>query len=90
MKSLIIAVGAIVVMISVWNLLDIQRTSYVAEPQVIEKEVHPEWAKDEDAIKAAQDVIKKKELEAELLEVQGNIDTLVTRRTELQKELGSY
>lgn len=64
-------------------------------------EVTPEWATDEDAVKAAQDVIRKKELQAELetLEVDFASSTATfvaleaayeAKKTELEKELGTY
>lgn len=45
---------------------------------------------DEDACKAAQDVIDRKAAEAELSDVQAQIEALEARETELEKELGSY
>ena len=56
----------------------------------VEKEVLPEWAKDEEAVKAAQDVIRKKELEAQEAELVGEISTLQTELDEVRKELGTY
>ena len=53
-------------------------------------EVEPDWAKDEDAKKAAQAVIRKKELEAERGELQSQIDEMEARVTEIDKELGTY
>lgn len=50
----------------------------------------PEWAQDEEAVQAAQDVIKRKEQEAELHDVQSQIDALEAREAELEKELGLY
>lgn len=54
----------------------------------IEKEVTPEWAQDPDAVKAAQDVIRRKELEAENAEIQKQIEALEIRQAEIEKELG--
>ena len=53
-------------------------------------EVHPEWTTDEEAVAAAQAVIDRKRAEAELEDVQGQIEALEARETELEKELGSY
>lgn len=58
--------------------------------QEVVKEVTPDWASDEDAVKAAQDVIRRKELEAELNTVQSEIEALRARETALEKELGTY
>jgi len=66
---------------------DVQVIQEVEE--VIEVEI-PEWQTDEDAIKAAQDVIRKKELEAELEKVQSDINELSTRRDDIEKELDLY
>lgn len=65
------------------------------------QEVTPDWASDEEAVKAAQDVIRRKELEAELNALEVNFDALTAtyeankasyleQKTNLQKELGSY
>ena len=53
-------------------------------------EVVPEWADDEDAVKAAQAVIRKKELEAELEQLEVENQMLEERITEIEKELGTY
>ena len=60
------------------------------QKEVLEVEVHPEWATDEDALRAAQDVIQRKEWEAELNTVQGDIEALRARESELEKNLGTY
>lgn len=61
------------------------------EADVIEQEeVKPAWMTDEDAVKAAEDVIHRKALKAELEAVQGEIKALTARQTEIEKELGSY
>ena len=68
-------------------------SSEEAEQPKIEKEtveVHPEWTTDEEAVAAAQAVIDRKSAEAELEDVQGQIEALEARETELEKELGSY
>ena len=64
-------------------------------------EVLPEWAKDEDAIKAAEAVMKKKELEAALTVLKDTFASstalyeaekkaFTAKKTELEKELGTY
>lgn len=45
---------------------------------------------DEDACKAAQDVIQRKKDEAELADVQAQIEDLEVRETELEKALNVY
>lgn len=55
-----------------------------------EVEVTPDWASDEDAVKAAQDVIRKKELQAELEVLTSEVAEREARITEIEKELGTY
>lgn len=62
----------------------------VKEIVEVEKIVTPDWAQDEEAVKAAKDVIRKKELTAENDELQRQIDELKTKQAEVQKELGTY
>ena len=59
---------------------------------VVEKEVEvtPEWAEDAEAVEAAQAVIRRKELEAELELLNSEISTRQERVTEIEKELGTY
>jgi methionine salvage enolase-phosphatase E1 len=53
-------------------------------------EVHPDWSTDEEAVAAAQAVIDRKRAEAELKDVQGQIEALEAREMELEKELLVY
>ena len=64
-------------------------TAEVSKQETI-VEVHPDWATDEDAVRAAQDVIQRKEWEAELNAVQSEIEALEGREAELEKNLGAY
>lgn len=63
---------------------------YEREEVEVTKEVTPDWASDEEAVKAAQAVIRKKELQAELATVNEEIKVKQTRKTEIEKELGTY
>lgn len=45
---------------------------------------------DEDAVKAAKDVLRKKELEQEIKTVTNEIEELEKKKEELEKEYGSY
>lgn len=63
---------------------------YEREEVEVTKEVTPDWASDEEAVKAAQAVIRKKELQAELATVNEEIKAKQTRKTEIEKELGTY
>jgi len=48
------------------------------------------WMTDEDAVKAAQDVIRKKELEKESIELKAQIEELQAKKIIVDKELGTY
>lgn len=63
---------------------------YEREEVEVTKEVTPDWASDEEAVKAAQAVIRKKELQAELDTINEEIKVKQTRKTEIEKELGTY
>ena len=75
----------------VFNVVQGNRGQYVAGTHATTTvEVSPQWATDEDAVRAAQDVIKKKELEAEEARL---VDEITSKQDELdaiRKELGSY
>jgi hypothetical protein len=60
----------------------------VASERVIDNT--PDWAEDEDAVKAAQDVLRRKELEAELSQLESEVAERESRITEIEKELGTY
>lgn len=53
-------------------------------------EVTPEWATDEDAVKAAKAVIRKKELEVQIAGLDEEIAKLQEQRKTASKELGTY
>ena len=55
-----------------------------------EVEVMPEWADNEEAVKAAQDVIRRQELEEELAELKQEVEERNSRINEIEKELGTY
>lgn len=50
-------------------------------------EVLPDWAQDEDARKAAEDVLRKKELEAELEVLENEVQERQTRIDVIREEL---
>jgi len=72
------------------NIGNTTEVKNVVEEVIVEIEVTPEWAEDEDAVQAAQDVLRRKELQAELRAVQSDIEALEARETEIEKELGTY
>jgi hypothetical protein len=69
------------------NTTAVQNIKEVIE---VEREVTPDWATDEDAVKAAQDVIRKKELQAEEARLVGEITAKQEELDAVRKELGSY
>ena len=66
--------------------------SVVAENATVETIIDqtPDWAKDEDAVKAAQDVLRKKELEARLEVLNLEIKERQAEAATIEKELGTY
>ena len=96
------ALGFVIVMgVAVFSQLGNTTEVTKIEKEEIVKEVTPDWATDEDAIKAAQDVIRKKELEAELSGLESDNEVLKAtyetkkalndmRIEEIEKELGTY
>ena len=67
-------------------------TEYMVDRVVEEKvvEVLPEWASNEQAVKAAQDVIRKQELEAELATLNEEVATREARIEAIEQELGTF
>lgn len=64
----------------------------VNEVDVIEKEVvkKPDWATDPDAVQAAKDVIRRKELEAQETQLVEEISAKQDELDAVRKELGTY
>lgn len=50
----------------------------------------PAWMQDEDAIAAAEAVVKRKELEAREAELVGQVKALQTELDSVRKEIGTY
>lgn len=90
MKTIIIVLGiALVVGVGVYSY----NNDVVVENEVIEIEeevIVPEWQTDEDAIKAAQDVIQRKVWEADETRLEGQIEALQSELDETRKHLGTY
>jgi hypothetical protein len=92
MKTIIIAIAVVGVMaLAVQFNYPKDSYEYVREDtvEVIEAPKEP-WMTDEDAIKAAQAVIRKKELEAELAGLKAEHASTSNRIKEVEKELGTY
>lgn len=60
------------------------------EKEEVIKEVTPDWATDIDAVEAAQAVIRRKELEAELKGLEAIVATTTARIEVIEKELGTF
>ncbi len=99
-RNAIIAVIGIVVLGGIVLNLD-STTEYVRETVTETVEVHPDWASDTEAVEAAQAVIRKKALEAELNATEASFEALkaqyeadkaeyLEKKEELEKELGSH
>lgn len=90
MKALLVAglVGVIIGGITYFSQLPKGPIEYIA-PQVVTEtvEVTPDWAQDADAVKAAQDVIRKKELEAELKNLEAEVAEREARIEAIEREL---
>jgi predicted nucleic acid-binding Zn-ribbon protein len=88
MKAIIIT--AIIIALMVVALTARDSVEYIRETEEVIVEVKPEWAQDEDAVKAAQNVIRRKELQTELATLKDERGKLTARITEVEKELGTY
>jgi hypothetical protein len=92
MKTII---GVIILVVVIGGIVSYKETSLpVYHKEVtevtIQEEVKEAWMTDEEAIQAAKDVIKKKELEAELKDLQAVQASTTERIKQLQKELGTF
>jgi len=89
---LIMLVGGIGAVIYHSIVIKSDPISYVKEASTMEViEVEKEaWMTDEDAVKAAQDVIKKKELQKESGDLKSQIEALQSRKADVDKQLGTY
>ena len=89
--ALVIVMGVAVLYKEGYLNTDIEAGNTIEKEEVIvEVEVLGTTFTDEDAIKAAEDVILKKELEASLEEVNNEIWYLEIRKEEIEKSLGLY
>jgi hypothetical protein len=90
LKTIIIVVILVIVM-GVAVQMRGTDTVYVKENTVeVKAELKEAWETDEDAIKAAQAVIRKKELQAELTGLKEVQASTTERIKTLEKELGTY
>lgn len=85
---------AVLVGVGIVLLGQLESVVEVTKERVVEVEktveVKPDWSTDVDAVKAAQDVIRKKELTAESESLGAQIKDLQAKKAEVDKELGTY
>ncbi len=92
LNALILAVVVVGLMYAAVQIMESEIVYEKTENLEVETPVEelPKWQTDEDAIKAAQDVIRKKELQAELSQLDTEIKEKQAKRAEVAKELNSY
>ena len=89
----IISVVILVIVMGVIVQMKGTDTTYVREDVTLEvqqEEIKEKWQTDEDAIKAAQAVVKKKELQAELEKLDIEIKEKQEKRKQITDELTTY
>lgn len=72
------------------NTTEVYNDTATSTNSVVQEVALPDWADDEEAVQAAKDVIRKKELQAELEAVTVEITDLEERKAAIEKELGLY
>jgi hypothetical protein len=93
MKAIIIAVVAVIVMAVALSFRSSDTVTYIKEsvtPEVVAPIVKEAWMLDEEAIQAAKDVIKKKELQVELADLKDLQASTTAKIKEVEKELGTF
>ena len=79
MKTIIIAVGIVIAMGVVVQMIPSTTEVIQGEQTEVTIEVEPDWATDEDAKQAAKDVIQRKAWEADKERLEGQIEALQTQ-----------
>lgn len=92
MKTITIAIVVVVMTGLAVKYFGTETVTYVKEGVTMEviKEVTPDWASDEEAVQAAKDVIRKKELQAELETLDMEIKAKQEQRKKVADELTAY
>ena len=90
MKAIIIAVVAMIVMMVALQFKSSSETVTYIKESVTPEVVLEDWQTDEEAIQAAKDVVRKKELQAELQGLKDLQASTTTKIKEVEKELNSY
>jgi len=79
MKTIIIAVGIVIAMGVVVQMIPSTTEVIQGERTEVTIEVEPDWATDEEAKQAAKDVIRRKAWEADKERLEGQIEALQTQ-----------
>lgn len=92
MKAIAITIVVVVMTGLAVKYFGTETVTYVKEGVTMEviKEVTPDWASDEEAVQAAKDVIRKKELQAELETLDMEIKAKQEQRKKVADELTAY
>jgi phage terminase small subunit len=69
---------------------EIQVERFETEKEEVIEQIREPWMSDEDAVQAAKDVVRKKELQSELKSIDEDIAKLQAKRKEVATELSSY
>ncbi len=101
MKFILIATGLVIAMgVAVTFIPSTVEVNKIETEEII-KEILPEWGTDEDAVKAAQDVIQRKAWQAELTALEASFasstatfeaekEVYLERKEELEKDIGIF
>ena len=90
MKTLMIAVGIVIAMGVVVQMIPSTTEVIQGERTEVTIEVEPDWATDEEAKQAAKDVIQRKAWEADKERLEGQIEALQSELEQVDKELGLH
>lgn len=90
MKLTIAGIVIVGVVLGVTYFIPSTQTVFNERVVQVPVEVTPDWAEDADAVQAAKDVIRRKELEAELEVLTQEVQERESRIVEIEKELGTY
>ena len=91
MHKLIYAVIVTAALWGLWNLSQLDFTTvYQAETKEVIINETPAWATDADAVEAAEKVMQRKAWQAELDQLNTEVEERNVRITELEKNLGTY
>ena len=92
MKTVIAFIAVVIVIMGVYSqknrIGELMTSTLEVRKEIVE--VSPEWATDQEAVDAAQAVIRRKELETDKTRLEGQIEALESELETVDKELGYY